>query len=537
MSAPRIVGDRYELIEQVGRGALGEVWRARHTGTGREHAVKLLHDQFATHPDIASRFEREARAAATIDDPRIVEVTDFGRDEDGALYMVMELVDGVPLSDLGPLDPAAALELFDRLLLGVEAAHTSGVVHRDLKPDNIMVVDTPDGRDVKLLDFGLAKLIGGAQLTRDGVVFGTPRYMAPEQATGEAVDHRADLYAVGSMLFEVLMGHPAVDGDEVREVLARQVAQPTPPIVLPPPHREIQAAVERVIHRATEKRPEDRFASAAEFRAALAIAARGEPNVRVRHKRTIAVASLVAALLVVAIVAALMLGSDPLDDIEDALDEGRLRSARKFLAETDGDAATTARYHRLAGHLAMADGNYEEAARAYRAAIERNPDLAADDKLGHDIRALAERKVDGVEGLVGVAARSGPPASATLLTYLAKSAPTATMRQAAYEGLERLGETERLDRFEFLSLQLNYSGAADCASRKWYVERLARLRDPRALRLFRRERARKGGPWGLAPASGCMKALLDRAIRDLTEGTPSHTDGGVHSEIEPPDAD
>ena len=108
MSAPKVVGDRYELIVPIGRGSLGEVWRGRHTGTGREHAIKLLHDQFATHPDIANRFEREARAAATIDDPRIVEVTDFGRDEDGALYLVMELVDGVPLSDIGPLDPTAA---------------------------------------------------------------------------------------------------------------------------------------------------------------------------------------------------------------------------------------------------------------------------------------------------------------------------------------------------------------------------------------------------------------------------------------------
>jgi len=198
----------YELVRFLGEGGMGEVWLARHVRLGREVAIKLLKPEFAAHPDVVQRFFQEARVVNDIDHPHIVQILDFV-EEPGRVYCVMELLEGRTLAELsateGPLGLARTCDVLAQVCDALEAAHQRHVVHRDIKPENVFVTRGPDGGDfVKVLDFGIARRATEAGRTQAGMVLGTPQYMAPEQAAGRAVDARADLYAVGVTLFEVL---------------------------------------------------------------------------------------------------------------------------------------------------------------------------------------------------------------------------------------------------------------------------------------------------------------------------------------------
>ncbi|HET7498800.1 MAG TPA: protein kinase [Candidatus Eisenbacteria bacterium] len=272
----------YEIVAPLGAGGMGEVYRARDPRLGREVAVKVLPRAFASDPDRQRRFEAEARAAGALNHPNIVTLFDVGA-TDGTPYLVTEVLEGETLRALlsrGPLAPARAAALLGQAALGLAAAHAKGIVHRDLKPENLFVL--PDGR-VKVLDFGIAKLVAGeasaaaettpvfASMTASGTILGTVSYMAPEQLRDQTVDHRADLFALGAILYELVSGRLAFPADTAADrVTAILTADPK---TLDPAVEAAMPGLSELIRRCLEKRPETRFESARDLAYALEILA------------------------------------------------------------------------------------------------------------------------------------------------------------------------------------------------------------------------------------------------------------------------
>jgi serine/threonine protein kinase len=288
----------YRLDKILGRGGMGTVYAGEHVYIKKPVAVKVLHPQFARYPDAVNRFLREARAASSINHPNIVDVTDFGVLGDGLVYFVMEYLDGKSLEDLiekdGAVELHRALNIVNQMSYALEAAHDLGVIHRDLKPDNIMLLERPGRRDivrmvttgpggwvterersydfVKILDFGIAKILAPDELGTDtlqGAVFGTPEYMSPEAARGEDVDLRTDVYSLGVILFDMVCGRPPYEAEAGSEVLHKHINAPVPSPREFAPHREITEGAERVIMRAMSKDPVKRYQTMAEFRGDL----------------------------------------------------------------------------------------------------------------------------------------------------------------------------------------------------------------------------------------------------------------------------
>ncbi len=269
----------YTIERRLGAGGMGTVYQARHQVIGRRAAVKLLNPEHARNADTVQRFFNEARAAAAIEHPGIVDVLDVGTGPDGEAYLVMELLDGESMADrlvrAGALPAATVVRLLRQIAAALAAAHERGIVHRDLKPDNIFLVPDPEttsGERIKLLDFGIAKLHGAlaadAPITTTGAVFGTPIYMSPEQCRGaEAVDHRADLYALGCIGFHAVCGEPPFRAAGLGDLLAKHMFEP------PRAPRTLIASVpeslEAILLRLLAKAPAERFASAHALIAAL----------------------------------------------------------------------------------------------------------------------------------------------------------------------------------------------------------------------------------------------------------------------------
>ena len=273
----RLIADKYRITQRLGGGGVADVYEAVHEEIGQRFAIKILKPEFAALPEVAERFLVEARAASAVRHPAAVKVFDLGRLDEGLPYLVMELLDGESVADLlerrRRLPQEQAIALCLHVLDALEAAHRAGVVHRDLKPENVLLVRGPAGEPwPKLIDFGIARLgrFGPAALrqTIQGTVMGTPYYMAPEQARGALdIDGRADLYALGVMLFELVTGKLPFTGDNPAQVLTRVLSQPFPSA------RALEASVtpalDDAIRRATQRRRDQRFQSAAEFAEAL----------------------------------------------------------------------------------------------------------------------------------------------------------------------------------------------------------------------------------------------------------------------------
>jgi eukaryotic-like serine/threonine-protein kinase len=275
----KTIDKRYEVVSVLGEGGMGTVYEVRHTSLNRSFAMKVLRRDVAKDPDLANRFTVEAKATAAIKHPNVVSITDFGRLDDDTPYFVMELLVGETLADLikrlGALPPARAARIVGHIAAGLRAAHESGVIHRDLKPENVFLVGNPtaapDARDViRVVDFGAAKIAGAARLTKMGVVFGTPHYMSPEQASGQAVDHRADIYAMGVIMYVMFTGRVPFEADTYMGILTQHMfVQPTPPSRLLEGGGTELGALEAVTLRALEKKPEDRYQSMAELASAI----------------------------------------------------------------------------------------------------------------------------------------------------------------------------------------------------------------------------------------------------------------------------
>jgi len=275
-----VVGS-YRIIGKLGEGGMGTVYIAEHALIGRKAAIKVLLREMSHRQDLVTRFFNEARAATAVKHPGIVEIYDFGYHTDGSAYIVMEYLEGESLSArlrrIGPLSATRAAVLGRQVAGALGAAHAKGIVHRDLKPDNIFIVrdsDIVDGERTKILDFGIAKLVAGNQLgasvTRTGMVMGTPAYMSPEQSKGAGnVDARADLYALGCILFEMVCGRPPFVAEGAGDVMAQHIYVPVP---APSSFRPVTPQLEQFLMHALAKDPAHRFQSAEEMIAALQIA-------------------------------------------------------------------------------------------------------------------------------------------------------------------------------------------------------------------------------------------------------------------------
>ncbi|HEX6934207.1 MAG TPA: Stk1 family PASTA domain-containing Ser/Thr kinase [Streptosporangiaceae bacterium] len=281
MTQPRLLGGRYELDGIVGRGGMAEVYRARDLRLDRIVAVKTLREDLARDQTFQARFRREAQSAASLNHPSIVAVYDTGEDNAGMShvpFIVMEYVDGRTIRDLLRDDrrllPERALEITDGVLRALDYSHRAGIVHRDIKPGNVML--NRQG-EIKVMDFGIARAVADTQatMTQTAQVIGTAQYLSPEQARGERVDSRSDLYSVGCLLYELLTGRPPFMGDSPVAIAYQHVREaPVPPSRVDP---DLPAWADPIVLRAMEKDPNDRYQAAAEMRGDIQRALSGFP--------------------------------------------------------------------------------------------------------------------------------------------------------------------------------------------------------------------------------------------------------------------
>ncbi|GMV14125.1 MAG: hypothetical protein AMXMBFR56_23490 [Polyangiaceae bacterium] len=275
-----VIDGHYRLVEHLATGGMASVYRAEHIHNGTPFAIKVLLKEHSDNAEIAARFQREVQAYRRVQHRHVVAALDFGRLGDGCMFMVLEYMRGRDLCEVlfreKPFSQARSVRIAFEVAQALVAAHAAGVVHRDLKPENIMLAEVNGDADfVKVVDFGIAKMAArGQPLTALGSVFGTPEYMAPEQARGGAIDHRSDLYTLGIVLYEMLSGAAPFEGEAIGQVILAQLTKPPPP--LPP---SVDGELAALVMQLLAKDPAQRVQSATELAARLgAILARLDPQ-------------------------------------------------------------------------------------------------------------------------------------------------------------------------------------------------------------------------------------------------------------------
>jgi serine/threonine protein kinase len=271
---------RYTVVERIGQGGMGAVYRATQHSVGRDVALKVVRPDLFADPTVIKRFLREAKLASRLTHPNAVAVVDFGQTTDGLFYLVMELLDGDTLDKVlkqdGRLSPERAINIASQICDALDGAHELEIVHRDLKPGNVMLLPGAAGRDlVKVMDFGLAKSLSGdagsQSVTRSGAMLGTPAFMPPELAVGREADARTDLYSLGCILYVMLSGRLPFVADTLHDLVNKHATETPPPLPATPP------ALAAVVMRLLAKDPDDRYATADQTHHALEIARRGRP--------------------------------------------------------------------------------------------------------------------------------------------------------------------------------------------------------------------------------------------------------------------
>ena len=282
--------DRFEITRKLGEGGMGAVYEARHTLIGKRVAIKILLDKYAQKESVIARLQQEARLASSIGHPNIVDITDFGKTEDGRTFVVMEYLDGESLAQLigreGPLAPERALQISRQVADALTAAHGKGIIHRDVKPENVFLIQRDGKEFVKVVDFGISKHVKPGEeeetprLTQTGMVLGTPLYMSPEQARGEdSLDQRIDIYALGVILYEMITNEIPFRGTNYLGIISQVLTQDVVPPRLLRPDLAISEACERVILKAMAKSRDERYSTMAELGADLDRLISGDQNV------------------------------------------------------------------------------------------------------------------------------------------------------------------------------------------------------------------------------------------------------------------
>ena len=282
----QLVADRYRVIRKLGEGGMGAVYLAEHVVIEKKLVLKVLAPDLARRSDLVARFLQEARSASRIGHENVIDISDFGQSAEGYVYIAMEYLEGKDLGQVVRAEGALAWKRVRDILIQIcralRAAHDKGIVHRDMKPENIFLIQR-EGRPefVKILDFGIAKIMGldpnGPRLTRTGMIFGTPEYMAPEQAEGKEADHRVDVYAVGCIAYHLMTGHTPFVAENFMAMLTKHLMEdPVPPSVRRP-DLEITPEMDAVVLKALEKDRDRRYQNMAEFLEAVS-ACRGPDN-------------------------------------------------------------------------------------------------------------------------------------------------------------------------------------------------------------------------------------------------------------------
>lgn len=320
-----VLAERYKLLHRIGEGAMGWVYVGEHVEIGKKVAVKVLRPSLCRLPEAVSRFRREARSASQIGSRHIVDVNDFGATEQGSAYLVMEYLEGEDLSTTLKKEKffpwPRVVHVLEQMCEALQAAHDAGIIHRDVKPANFYRVTVGDDEDfIKILDFGIARLANPQDsiVTQTGVVMGTPDFMAPEQAMGKHVDHRADIYSLGASAYALLTGRPPFEGANEYDVIYKQLNDdPSPPSEVAPAEAGVPKWLDRVILKTLRKDPKDRYGSMRELGDALREAKRaadGKASAKAKASASRSTAEGVAAragarksspFLVVAVVAIL----------------------------------------------------------------------------------------------------------------------------------------------------------------------------------------------------------------------------------------
>lgn len=281
------IAGQFRIMQRIGSGGMGAVFKAEQPDMNRFVAVKILHPKYVSRPDLVSRFRREARAMSHLSHPNTARVFMYGQLEDNACYIVMEYLEGKNLAQItrseGMLQPARATNIMVQVCGALEEAHRQGIIHRDLKPENIFLTSQGGITDFpKVLDFGLAKVTqremrpGSLILTQEGMVFGTPEFMSPEQARGQALDARSDIYSLGCILYEMLTGKLPFDAAQPMDYLALQIRGTPIPLGERIPGLTFPPGLEAVVMKTIEKDPANRYPSASDFAMALKGVLQGE---------------------------------------------------------------------------------------------------------------------------------------------------------------------------------------------------------------------------------------------------------------------
>ncbi|MDX2021760.1 MAG: serine/threonine-protein kinase [Deltaproteobacteria bacterium] len=315
--AGRTLNGRYLVEKKIGEGGFGAVFRGKQLATGRDVALKILHPHNVSDATVVARFRREAEACSKLRDPHTVITYDFDETEDGVLFLAMELLSGKSLQQVqkaeGTLDPLRVLDILDQVGQALGEAHRQGIVHRDMKPENVMI-ESRDGKDlVKVLDFGIAKIVSGdassrgPALTAIGQTVGTLEFMSPEQLRGKALDGRSDIYALGMMTYEMLTGAlPFKDAKSSTEVIEFHLHKQAPPPSQLRPDLAVPAFVDEVVLKMVAKRPEDRHATVEELREHIAKVLASADGAT-RRKEVFRLAAVVGGLVLVVALAVILL--------------------------------------------------------------------------------------------------------------------------------------------------------------------------------------------------------------------------------------
>jgi serine/threonine-protein kinase len=280
-----VLSERYRIVRKIGEGGMGAVYQAEHALIEKRLALKVLFPELTRRTDLVARFLQEAKSASRIGHENVIDISDFGQSPEGLVYIAMEYLEGQDLGYMmkatGPLPWARARPILMQIAKALRAAHEHGIIHRDMKPENVFLIQR-DGRPdfVKVLDFGIAKSVNetgdGPRLTQAGMIFGTPEYMSPEQAQGQTPDHRVDIYALGCVMYHLLTGHVPFVADNFMGILTKHMLEPVKPLRVRAPEQSIPADVEAVCLRALEKDREKRWQDMDQFYRALGSAG-GEP--------------------------------------------------------------------------------------------------------------------------------------------------------------------------------------------------------------------------------------------------------------------
>ncbi len=583
-----ILSDRYRIDALIGEGGMGLVYRGEHVLMHKKVAIKVLHPELTRNAEIVQRFEREATAAANVDHPNVVAATDFGKTTDGSFFLVMEYIEGRRLAEVlaasRRMAPRRAVHLARQIARALARAHAVGIVHRDLKPDNVMILDREGDPDfVKVLDFGIARIAmgeGGPQsqpLTQVGMVYGTPEYIAPEQAMGQPVDARADLYALGVILFEMLTGRRPYDSANKVELLGLHVTAPVPSARSISPG--VPVALDLVVSRLMQKTAEARFASAAELIAALDHAdARGSSQapagalivgaaLKVAHvareaarksrptlarvhrtlppalqrlsMRALLVAAALGLIFFVAAGWVLWPAAPPerrpapvrsasldeelrafqaTDRVRTAFGQiaaGRAGAGIAALEAVRAENPANAHVRYLLGTVYHARGRFAEALGRYGEALGGDGRYADDPKLLSDVlAALAHRETS--DAAIGLIQRHLGDRAVPVLAQLATEDRRSWLWKKAAATLRQSGAFDRLEAVTRHLVALRE--AERCSDRKPIVQELRRLRDARALPALRKLRSSGGcGFLGLGNCNDCMQTELGDAIHELEE--------------------